>query len=201
MTLLAMLRHGETAWNLARRIQGRTDIPLSPEGRTRIRACSLPEAFTGWRTACSPLARCKETAGLLGLHDVEVEPRLTEMSWGNWEGRTLDELRSEFAGEMRANEDLGLDFAPPGGESPRQVFTRVSDWLAETARRGESTLAVSHKGVIRAVFAVAMGWDMRGRPPVRMNWSALQVFNLDAHGVPGPYRLNVALNVSEGARH
>lgn len=193
MTLLAMLRHGETDWTFERRIQGRTDIPLSDSGRAKIRRSILPGEVQGMRVVSSPLARCVETAALLGFGEVPREPRLTEMHWGEWEGRTLEELRLESGEAMRANEALGLDFTPQGGESPRNVLTRVSGWLAETALLGQPTLAIVHRGVIRAIFCAASGWDMRGRPPLKLDWNAVHIFRLDPAGRPSLYRMNIPL--------
>ena len=193
MTLLAMLRHGETQWSHDKRIQGRTDVPLNAAGRAVLIDSSLPDAFLALSAVTSPLLRCVETARLLGLETVVRESRLAEMSWGEWEGRKISELRAELGEEMAANEALGFDFKPPQGESPRDVLARVNTWLVEVAAQGKPTLAVCHRGVIRVVFAAAMEWDMRGKPPAKLNWSALHVFRLDALGRPTVMQLNVPL--------
>ncbi len=193
MTLLATLRHGETHWSLARRIQGRIDIPLCDPGRARLSSRMLPDGWQGTRVLTSPLARCLETASLLGLVDAESDARLAEMRWGNWEGRRLEDLRAELGETMSDNEARGMDFTPPGGESPRQVFERVSGLLAEIAQTGKPTLAIAHRGVIRAIFATACGWDMRGRAPMKLDWDALHVFRLDQTGAPSVYCMNVGL--------
>jgi broad specificity phosphatase PhoE len=186
MTLLALLRHGETAWSAAGRIQGHADIPLST-GTKLI----LPEVCRGMRVVTSPLRRCVETAVLLGAAGAARESRIIEMDWGEWQGESLTALRARLGEEMRANEARGLDFRPPGGESPRLVLTRVKPWLKEVAQAGEPTLAVTHRGVIRALLAEATGWDMLGKPPARLDWTAVHLFSLDAEGAPHIERLNV----------
>ena len=143
------------------------------------------------RIVTSPLRRCVETAALLGAPDAAREPRIIEMDWGQWQGETLAALRERLGEEMRANEARGLDFRPPGGESPRLVLARLRPWLTEVAQAGEPTLAVTHRGVIRVLFAEASGWDMRGKPPARLDWSAVHLFSLDAEGAPRIERLNV----------
>ncbi|MEA3194003.1 MAG: 2,3-bisphosphoglycerate-dependent phosphoglycerate mutase [Betaproteobacteria bacterium] len=188
MTLLALLRHGETAWSAEGRIQGRRDEPLSQAGRAALSSVRLPAACQGMRVVTSPLARCVETAVLLGAPRAAREPRLAEMSWGDWEGRRLEDLRAELGEAMRENEARGLDFRPAGGESPREVLARVSQWLALVS---EPTLAVTHRGVIRAVLAAATGWDMRGAPPAKLDWSAFHLFRLDRIGAATIERLNV----------
>jgi probable phosphoglycerate mutase len=186
MTLLALLRHGATDWTESGRIQGRHDVPLSAAGRAALRERTLPGACRSMRMVTSPLARCVETAALLGAPDAPREPRLIEMDWGAREGRTLADLRSELGGTMTANESRGLDFRPQGGESPREVLARVSSWLAELDR---PLLAVTHRGVIRVVLAAATGWDMTGKPPAKLDWSAVHLFRLAA-GRPQVERLN-----------
>jgi probable phosphoglycerate mutase len=186
MTRLALLRHADTAWSVEGRIQGRSDLSLLPHV-----SLSLPESVQRMKIVSSPLRRCLETAALLGCRDPEREPRLAEMSWGAWEGRRLEELRAALGEAMAANEARGWDFRPEGGESPRDVLARVRSWLAEVAARGEPTLAITHRGVIRAVLADALGWDLRGKPPVKLAWDAVHVFRLAADGKPQVEELNL----------
>ena len=87
-----------------------------------------------------------------------------ETDWGVWEGRTLTDLRAELGDLMAAWEARGLDFRAPEGESPREVQDRLRPWLVETAATGQPTGAVAHKGVIRAIYALATGWDMTDKP-------------------------------------
>jgi broad specificity phosphatase PhoE len=192
MTLLALLRHGPTAWTREHRLQGRADLPLDAAGRATVRGWGLPAELRGFRWITSPLARCTETAALLGL-ETKTEPRLMEMDWGRWEGRTLAELRAEPREEMAALEACGLDLRPPGGESPRAVQRRLSPLLAEIAATGRPTGAITHKGVIRALLALATGWTMRDPEPAKLDWGAVHLFRLDAGGAPVLLRLNQPL--------
>jgi broad specificity phosphatase PhoE len=195
VTPLALLRHAPTDWNAARRLQGRADIPLSASARATLRRKALPPQFRAWSALMSPLQRCRETAQLLGLAPA-ADPRLIEMDWGEFEGRRLDDLRVEHGDTLVANEARGLDFRPPRGESPRDVQQRVAPLLAEIARSGVSTLAVTHRGVIRAIYAAARGWDMTGSPPDELDLYALHLFALDDGGAPRVERLNIALPAS-----
>ncbi|HEY5636719.1 MAG TPA: histidine phosphatase family protein [Burkholderiales bacterium] len=193
MTRLVLLRHGETDWSRDKRIQGRSDIALSPAARATLPGLRVP-ARLGIRQAwTSPLARCTETAALLGWPDARRDDRLAEMRWGDWEGRRLADLRAEGVAAMQANEARGLDFRPAGGESPREVMARLRPWLAEVAQRDVPTLAFSHRGVIRALLALACGWDMRDKPPVRLQWDALHGFELAPDGTPAPGEVNLPL--------
>ncbi|WP_420402867.1 histidine phosphatase family protein [Nisaea sp.] len=193
---IGFLRHGPTEWNEDRRLQGHADIPLSAGGRAKAAGYRLPDAFLGVPAFVSPLGRARETAELAGVADAAEEPLLIEMDWGAWEGQRLPDLRERFGKEMELNEARGLDFRPPGGESPREVQARMAalfDRLNRLRPRPQSCLLVTHKGVIRAALALAFGWDMTGKPPVRLDWSALHVVRLDADGTLEPDAMNVSL--------
>lgn len=193
MTLLMMLRHGPTAWNEAGRIQGRSDPPLSAAGRAAVATWALPPEAGGARWLSSPLLRARETAAILWQGAVAIEPRLIETDWGEWEGQTLAGLRARLGEAMAANEARGLDFRPPGGESPRDVQDRLRPLLAELAERPEPVVAVSHKGVLRALYALACGWDLRGKPETKLLDGCAQLFALDPQGRPTIERLNLPL--------
>lgn len=182
MTRLALIRHAMTAWNLEKRIQGRIDQPLCERGRQQLADRALPASFAEYRWFCSPLLRAMQSAELLGLKSFVVEPALVEMDWGAWEGEILKPLRNKLGEEMRANERLGLDFMPPGGESPRQVQARLRPWLRSVAESGDDSAAVVHKGIIRCVYALAFDWDMRGESPVEFAWDAIHEFELGPDG-------------------
>ncbi|KAA0682834.1 histidine phosphatase family protein [Roseomonas genomospecies 6] len=191
MTDLIILRHGPTAWNAAHRLQGGIDEPLSDEGRARVAAWRLPADVLGYRWVASPKRRAWETAQLLGL-DPAPEPRLVEMSWGAWEGRLLEELRA--SGALTADrERMGLDFRAPGGESPRDVQKRLIPWLAEVAAQGVPTGAVAHNGVMRALYALATGWDMVDKPAHRLTDGCAHRFRVEEDGTVEVVAMNVPL--------
>lgn len=194
MTLLALIRHAPTAWNREGRMQGHEDVPLLDESRAELMRRAVPESYTGFRAIASPLRRCMETAALLRLI-VSPELRLIEMDWGDYQGRTLAELRAEHGFNLVRNEARGLDFTPPRGESPRDVQARVAPLLAEIAAAGQSTLAVTHRGVIRAIYAQAIGWAMTGEAPQELDAYAVHVFRLAPDGAPALERLNIPLAV------
>jgi broad specificity phosphatase PhoE len=190
---IVLIRHGRTAWNAQGRMQGRADVPLSPGGRAEVLAWRLPTAWAEARWLSSPLRRATETAALLTDRPVAPEPRLIEMDWGAWEGRTLAGLRAEMPEGMAANEAQGLDFRPPGGESPREVRARLASLFADFA--DDLVVCATHKGVIRAALSLATGWDLRSRPPFRMADDAALVLERDDRGrlVPAgpPWRLTI----------
>jgi probable phosphoglycerate mutase len=168
VTPVLLIRHGPTAWNDNDRIQGRADLELSSRGRAEVARWRLPAAWAEARVLSSPLRRARDTAALLTGRTPIIDDRLIEMDWGDWQGRRLAELRARAPALMGANEARGLDFRPPGGESPREVCARLQALLAELAADPQPVVAVCHKGVIRAALVLATGWDMRSKPPLRL---------------------------------
>jgi probable phosphoglycerate mutase len=168
MTPVLLVRHGTSTWNESGRIQGRADPGLSARGRAQVASWWLPAAWAEARLLSSPLCRARETAAILTGRTPMVDDRLAEMDWGRFQGRRLADVRAEAPGAMAANEARGLDFRPPGGESPREVCARLHALLAELATDPRPVVAVCHKGVIRAALVLATGWDMQSRPPVRL---------------------------------
>ena len=193
MSRLLVLRHGPTDWNARGAIQGRADPPLSADGRARVRRWRIPSDRLPGRWIASPLCRAMETARLMGATP-QPEARLLEMDWGEWEGRTLAELRADPAADMPGREASGLDFRPPGGESYRMVQRRLEPLLRDLATAPESTVAVCHKGVILALYALATGWAMTGPPPRKLMADHCHAFRLDAAGRPSVDRLNLPLD-------
>ncbi len=198
MTRLALIRHGPTRYNEAGRMQGRIDEPLSAAGRAAVGGWRLPSGIdpelTGADWVSSPLIRARETARLLGGPESTIEARIIEMDWGRWEGRRLDELRAELGAAMAENESRGVDFRPDGGESPRDVQVRVAPWLAALGKQRRPTLAVTHKGVIRAIYALAVDWDMTGKPPARLARAAAHLFTVAPDGRVAVEQLNLPLD-------
>ena len=199
---MVMIRHAPTAWNAAGRIQGHTDVPLSGEGRRALAGRRLPERFGAYRVHSSPLARAVETAALLGLEAPVLDRRLMEMGWGEWEGRTRAALAAADPAGVARNEAGGPDFRPPGGESPREVQARIVDWARSAAagpspgtvrnhrspagsvarspaRPSSHVVAITHKGVVKALLGLACGWDLTGKSPVRLDWTRAHRFRFD----------------------
>ena len=190
----AILRHASTAWNEERRLQGLTDTTLSATGEADARSWRLPMPAAGWLRVSSPLQRARRTAELLQPSAaVTVDSALREMSFGAWEGHTIAELRREVGEAFLAEERKGLDFQPPGGESPRSAMTRIGGWAARITETGRPVVAVSHKAAIRALLALATGWDMTGRPPHKLDWQCLHFFTARIDGCVCVDRLNVPL--------
>ena len=124
MRTIYLIRHGKPEFPDERKYCiGRTDLPLSEEGRTQIRA--LGETFAGRRIEkiyTSPLKRCRESAAILQevidrSIPIEVVDGLAEIDMGEWDGHSFDEIREQFPAEYVARGADMYDFRPPQGES------------------------------------------------------------------------------------
>jgi broad specificity phosphatase PhoE len=152
--IVTIVRHGQTAANLEKVWHGSIDTPLTDTGREQARRVAAWLSVHHKDAAAlyaSHLTRAlhtaREIADALTL-DVREERDLAEYCLGDWEGRRYSDLhRTE-----RMWERMGADpdYAPPRGESPRQVATRVANALRRisAAHAGERVIAVSHGGAM-----------------------------------------------------
>jgi broad specificity phosphatase PhoE len=162
--LIYYVRHGETDWNRAGRLQGRRDTSLNARGREQAICCGeiLRAVFArnGRDPAAldyiaSPLKRARETMeGMrepLGLppREYRLDPRLAEMAFGDWEGLTLAEVAMRDPEALAARERDKWAFVPPNGESYQQLFVRVGEWYASLRR---DSVVAAHGGTARALM-------------------------------------------------
>lgn len=158
------LRHGETDWNLAHRVQGQTDIPLNDNGLRqaeaacgRLAACKIPLICT------SPLARAAETARIVNRAldvPVEVIEDLREANWGDHEGLVRGQWFTDWLKGLAT---------PPGAETYKDFIARATAGINAALARAENVLIVSHGGVYRAVHAharLAAGEDLGNCVPI-----------------------------------
>lgn len=176
MIRLAMIRHGHTHWNRAGRIQGRTDVPIDDEARQGLSAYRLPQDWQKADIYSSPLQRASETATILSGRTPDTVDALIEMDWGAWEGLRGIDLKADPESGFRDIEEWGWDYCPPDGESPAEVWERLSPWLFGLKR---DSIAVCHIGTMRMVLAKAHGWQFRGPPPFAVKRNRLFVVELE----------------------
>ncbi|VAW11076.1 hypothetical protein MNBD_ALPHA09-1470 [hydrothermal vent metagenome] len=162
---LYFVRHGETDWNLSRRLQGLTDIPLNATGRSqaarhgRVMA-ELDVDWSGFDFYASPLSRAAETMEIVRrqIGPAAKEPiyddRLREGAFGNWEGRSWSEIVRDEPENHALFLERGWEVAPHGGESYSEIAVRLKAW-AQTLTR--DTVAVSHGGVSRVLRGLYLG--------------------------------------------
>ncbi len=144
-----LARHGETAWTIAGRHTGRTDLPLTPRGERnaerlgeRLRGTAFDGVFT------SPLARARRTCELAGLLDrARLDPDLVEWDYGDYEGRTSPEIRRE-----RPGWDVFLDGCP-NGETPDAVGVRADRVIGRLRAAGGRVVLFGHGHFFRVLAA------------------------------------------------
>jgi broad specificity phosphatase PhoE len=155
--VIALARHGETAYNAQRRFQGHLPVPLNERGREQAHELARLAAQRTWATLiCSPLARARETADIVGAaighHPIE-DARFAETDCGDWTDRPFDDVQRDepelFAAYLRGDPE----FAYPGGESFHHQQLRVLEGI-DAARMGpRPALIVCHRGSIRLALA------------------------------------------------
>ncbi|MBU4565331.1 MAG: histidine phosphatase family protein [Desulfarculus sp.] len=157
--MIYLLRHGEITQSIPRRFVGRRDLPLTELGRTQaaqwgelLREMRFQAVYT------SPLSRCQDTARLAAPgREIVLEPGWTEISLGEWEGLSVDQVRERFPGEYEARGEELAGHRPQGGESFAQVADRVTPLLEALADGPAPVLVVAHSGVIRAGLCRLLG--------------------------------------------
>jgi probable phosphoglycerate mutase len=155
---LFAIRHGETAWSLSGQHTGKTDIPLTDNGRRRarrLRPALAKQTFALVLT--SPLQRARETCELAGFGEVAiVEPDLMEWDYGAYEGLTLEQIGKSAPGWLIFRDGC------PGGEAPEQVGARVDRVIARARAAGGDAALFAHGHVLRVLAARWLGLPAGG---------------------------------------
>jgi probable phosphoglycerate mutase len=166
-TRLLAIRHGETAWNAAGRIQGHVDIPLNDVGREqarRLAAALADEPIDAIYT--SDLSRAHQTAEPLAARRGLVarpEPRLRERSFGRFEGLTFAEIQAGWPEEHRRWRDRDPTYGPEGGEVLADFYARIVTSVVGLceAHAGGTIALVAHGGVIDCLYRAAARVDLQ----------------------------------------
>ena len=166
MTQILLIRHGESTWNLTGRYQGRIDTELSERGQeqaSHLAACLKGAPIRA--IYASPLRRAFHTALAIALEhglDVAVEPDLTEIDHGAWNGLLRQEVEKRYGPMLQQWLDAPADVTMPGGEGLNDVRERSWAVIAKVAQlHPEGLVAVcSHDAVIKTLIATALGMDL-----------------------------------------
>jgi broad specificity phosphatase PhoE len=179
-----LLRHGETEWSRSGKHTGRTDVPLTERGREL--AAAAGRLVAGLRGATppalvltSPRSRARDTAWLAGFRVAEVDERLAEWDYGEYEGRTTPEIRETVPGWTVWSHPC------PGGETADEVGKRADGVLAhaaETLDRGDVVL-VGHGHFSRVLIARWVGLPATEGVRFAMEAASLAVLGHE-RGVP-----------------
>ncbi len=191
-TRICFIRHGETDWNVEKRIQGQLDVPLNEAGRRQSATMACHAA--GYAFAAlysSDLARARDTAQTLAHElarrdalEVRLLPLLRERNFGLLQGLTGAEARARHpeAYARYASRDLEYDFET--GESLHAFAGRVAEAVQEMTRRhpGEMIAAVTHAGVLDILYRAATARPLHTPRDFALPNCALNWFSFDARG-------------------
>jgi broad specificity phosphatase PhoE len=185
---LIFIRHGETDWNVAARLQGNRDIPMNALGPVQAVQAGRRVAalLAGQRSrldalfyVSSPLGRAQQTMQLvraaidLPPEPYATDPRLAEIAFGQWQGKTWPEIEAVDPDGAKAYHADKWGCVPPQGESYAMLAERLRGWL-ETLDR--ETLVVSHGGVARALMPLIGGADTTDAPNASIVQGRLLIF-------------------------
>jgi len=186
---IILIRHGETAWNAERRLQGHLDIPLNTEGERqakRLAEALAPESID--LVYASDLQRARQTAQavarLRGM-PVHVDHGLRERCYGGFEGLLYSEIEQRFPAEFAAWQARDVDAVLPDGknhgETFRQFYTRATDAiLAIAAANPDSTVAlVAHGGVLECAYRMALGLPLETPRDFKVYNASINRFRLE----------------------
>ncbi|HEY8573047.1 histidine phosphatase family protein [Phenylobacterium sp.] len=156
--MILLVRHGETEWNVVRRLQGRSDSPLTERGRRQVRAMGrlirdliAHDGGEGWRLISSPLGRTVATAEAIAAATglaVEYDERVAEVNCGEWEGALFTDILTGAGGTM----SRGRIFEAPGGETLADVQARIASFLADLPPEPDRRVVLVSHGVTGRVL-------------------------------------------------
>lgn len=165
MKTVYFVRHGETRFNRERRLQGWNDSPLSETGEEHARRMARALSSLGIQTAwISPLGRARQTASIiqaeLGIA-VESMPELREVSFGLFEGNTIDRLDELFPGMWEQRQADKWNYRPPEGEANKDAVPRALEVVRsiEEWKNPDPILIVAHFAINRIVLALLAGLE------------------------------------------
>lgn len=184
MTRICFVRHGETDWNTALRMQGHIDLPLNATGLTQ--ALAIGHHFSGiWADALysSDLLRARQTAQPIAESlklPIVLRPDLRERNFGRCEGLTFEEIVEKFPEDARAIKRRDPDYVSSGGESRRQHQSRILEHVGSLVsdHPGQSIVVVTHGGVLDVIYRRVHGWPPNAPrdypiPNAGINWVSI----------------------------
>jgi probable phosphoglycerate mutase len=166
-TRIIAIRHGETAWNVATRIQGQLDIGLNKTGHWQAaRAAQALAGETVHAIYASDLQRAWDTAHAIAQtvgQTPQPEQGLRERGFGHFEGRTFAEIDATWPEDAKRWRQRDPHWAPTGGESLTALTQRVTQTTSALAQRhlGQQIVLVAHGGVMDALYRAATGQSVQ----------------------------------------
>jgi len=182
MALVILVRHGQTDENVSGRISGQGPVPLNARGQEQARLAAEVLAPLGiTHIFSSPLVRARKTAEFLAERlqkSIEEIPDLREVGYGDWEGKTFNDMRTHPVAHQVFHDPINATF--PNGESLLEVQQRgiqVIEWVRNTYPQGIVTV-VSHGDVIRTALAHYLGMSFNEYRRLDLDNGAISVLEL-----------------------
>jgi broad specificity phosphatase PhoE len=162
-----LVLHGQTEWNLAGRMQGHGDSPLTDEGRRQASVAAttlarhLPDA-SRVQIISSPSGRTRATAAIIAnalgtpASAIRYEPRIMEVHLGAWEGMTREDIEADWSALLEGTTYQDWFFRAPGGEDYLATANRIGDWLSAIDNH-DSLIVVSHGVASRILRGLYVG--------------------------------------------
>ena len=191
MRELWLMRHGETEWSRSGAHTGRTDIPLTDAGRRNAAAVGRYLAGRPFALVLvSPMQRARETCRLAGYENALIDPDLSEWNYGDYEGRTTQQIQAERPGWSLWTDGV------PNGETVAQVGARAGRVIARAlAVAGEADVALfAHGHILRILTATWLGL-----PPEDGRLFALGTASISTLGYERETRVITRWNLSPSA--
>jgi broad specificity phosphatase PhoE len=172
---LWLARHGATAWSLAGRHTGRTDLPLTAEGEAAAKALAAPLAAVRFdRVVTSPLQRARRTAELAGFAGARPDDRAMEWDYGDYEGLTRAQIREQVPDWLPWTHPV-----MPHGESLDQVAARADALLADLTAPPGRVLLFAHAHLLRVLAARWLAQPARFAAALVLDPATLSLLGLD----------------------
>ena len=196
---LFLTRHGQTDWNIAGRYQGQSDTPLNETGlRQAEQIAKRLSSETIHAIYSSDLSRAANTAQTIAdFHSLEIkkDSRWRELSFGDWEGLTYQEMSARSPNLFEAWMKDPLTISTPNGETLAQLAERVKAAFYEIKEEhaNQTVLVVAHSGSLQSLLAVALGVDLNRYWQFRISQASLSEMNV--------YEDSVVLNLLNDVSH
>lgn len=186
MTLIILVRHGQTEWNRIERFRGRADVPLNETGLAQAEATGRRVA-SEWQPVAvysSPLSRAVKTAEVIAKHfnlPVQIHLSLADIDYGQWRGLTPDEVKERWPEIHHAWYNTPHTARIPGGETLDDLRVRGMTCVNELAARhaGQTIILVSHTAISRIILLAVMGLGNERFWRLKQDACAINVFEAE----------------------